>query len=152
MHECVYIYLHTRTHTRTHTHTNTHTYVNTRGHTHTYRTRSCMLTCARALSPPPHTRTHAHISNLYGVATVRRIDRTIGLFCRILLLLLGSFAKETYILIDPTNQSHLIPRHRPRSRHKDRDRDIDRDRDRDRYRSGNRHTHTEIYKEYLVQW
>jgi len=31
-----------------------------------------------------------------------------GLFCRILSLVLGSFAKETYNLIDPTNQSHPI--------------------------------------------
>jgi len=31
------------------------------------------------------------------------------LFCRILSLSQGSFAKETYNLIDPTNQSHPIP-------------------------------------------
>jgi len=37
---------------------------------------------------------------------VSRIEKNLGLFCRILLLLLGSFAKETYIFIDPTNQSH----------------------------------------------
>jgi len=43
-----------------------------------------------------------------GVATVSRIDKIIGLFCRILSLLLGSFAKETYNFIDPTNQSHPI--------------------------------------------
>jgi len=44
----------------------------------------------------------------HGVATVSRIDKIIGLFCRILSLLYGSFAKETYNLIDPTNQSHPI--------------------------------------------
>ena len=44
----------------------------------------------------------------YGVATVSRIDSIIGLFCRISSLLQGSFAKETYDLIDPTNQSHSI--------------------------------------------
>ena len=43
-----------------------------------------------------------------GVATVSRIDKIIGLFCRVLSLLLGSFAKETYNFIDPTDQSHLI--------------------------------------------
>ena len=42
----------------------------------------------------------------YGVATVSRIDKIIGRFCRILSLLFGSFAKETYNFIDPTNQSH----------------------------------------------
>ena len=44
----------------------------------------------------------------YGVATVSRIDKILGLFCRILSLLQGSFAKETYNLIDPANQSHPI--------------------------------------------
>ena len=47
----------------------------------------------------------------YGLATVSRIDKIIGLFCRISSLLQGSFAKETYNLIDPTNQSHPISRH-----------------------------------------
>jgi len=32
----------------------------------------------------------------YGVATVSRLLKTIGLFCRIWSLLKGSFAKETY--------------------------------------------------------
>jgi len=44
----------------------------------------------------------------YGVATVSRIDKITGLFCRISSLLQGSFAKETYNFIDPTNQSHPI--------------------------------------------
>jgi len=44
------------------------------------------------------------------VATVSRIDKIIGLFGRILSLVSGSFAKETYNFIDPTNQSHPIPR------------------------------------------
>ena len=44
----------------------------------------------------------------YGVATVSRIDKIIGLFCRILSLLWGSFAKEAYDLIDPTNRIRLI--------------------------------------------
>jgi len=39
---------------------------------------------------------------VYGVATVSRIDEIIGLFYRILSVLYGSFAKETYNLIDPT--------------------------------------------------
>ena len=44
----------------------------------------------------------------YGVATVSRIDKIIGLFCRISSLLEGSFAKETYNFIDPTSQSQPI--------------------------------------------
>jgi len=44
----------------------------------------------------------------YGVATVRRIDKIIGLLCGIYSFLYGSFAKETYNLNDPTNQRHLI--------------------------------------------
>ena len=46
-----------------------------------------------------------------GVATVSKIDKIIGLFCRILSLLQGFFAKETYNFIDPTNQSHPISAH-----------------------------------------
>jgi len=46
----------------------------------------------------------------HGVATGSRIDKVIGLFCRILSLLYGFFAKETYNLINPTddNQSHPL--------------------------------------------
>jgi len=43
----------------------------------------------------------------YGVATISRINKMIGLFCRILALLKGSFAKETCNFIDPTKQSHV---------------------------------------------
>jgi len=42
------------------------------------------------------------------VVLVGRIDKIIGLFCRISALWLGSFAKKTYKFIDPTNQSHPI--------------------------------------------
>ena len=44
----------------------------------------------------------------YGVATVSRIDKNIGLLYRIWAFLQGSFAKETYDLIDPTNRSHPV--------------------------------------------
>jgi len=44
----------------------------------------------------------------YGVATVSRIDKIIGLFCRILSLLLGSFVKESCNFIDPTDRSHPV--------------------------------------------
>ena len=49
-----------------------------------------------------------HIYHSYGVATVSRIDKITGLFCRISSLLWVSFAKETYKFIEPTNCSHPI--------------------------------------------
>jgi len=47
-------------------------------------------------------------SHIYGVATLSRFLRIIGLFCRISSLLQGSFAKETYNLKEPTDRSHPI--------------------------------------------
>jgi len=44
--------------------------------------------------------------NCYGVATISRLLQIISLFCRILSLLQGSFAKETYDLKEPTHRSH----------------------------------------------
>jgi len=46
----------------------------------------------------------------YGVATIRRLLKIIGLFCRISSLLLGSFAKETYNFKQTTNRSHPVCR------------------------------------------
>ena len=42
------------------------------------------------------------------MATVSRIDIIIGFFVRIVSLLQGSFAKQTYNFIDPSNQSHPV--------------------------------------------
>jgi len=53
------------------------------------------------------TQRHVYI-RYYGLATVSRIDYIIGLFHRIWCLLQGSFAKETYNFIDPTDRSHPI--------------------------------------------
>jgi len=44
----------------------------------------------------------------YGVATISRLLKIIGLFCRIWSLLQGSFAKETYNFKEPTNCSYPI--------------------------------------------
>jgi len=44
----------------------------------------------------------------YGVATISRLLKMIGLFCRILSLLWVSFAKETYHFKEPTHRSHPI--------------------------------------------
>jgi len=44
----------------------------------------------------------------YGVATISRLLKIVGLFCRISSLLQGSFAEETYDFKEPTNRSHPI--------------------------------------------
>ena len=47
---------------------------------------------------------------LYGVATISRLLKLIGLFCRIQSLLSGSFANETCHFKESTNRSHPITR------------------------------------------
>ena len=44
----------------------------------------------------------------YGVATISRLLKIIGLFCRISSVLKVSFAKETYNLEEPTSRSHPV--------------------------------------------
>ena len=56
-----------------------------------------------SLSPSPPHWLHR---TWYGVATISRLIKIIGLFCRISSLLQGSFAKETYNFKEPTNRSH----------------------------------------------
>ena len=76
-------------------------------HPHIRRDLFVRETCrARICDMPPSCMWHD--LSMYGVATVSRIDWIIGLFCRISSLLQGSFAKETYHFIDPTNWSHPI--------------------------------------------
>jgi len=54
--------------------------------------------------------THFYVTRLRsfycGLASIRRLLKITGLFCRIPSLLYGSFAKETYNLKEPTNRSH----------------------------------------------
>jgi len=48
--------------------------------------------------------------NLYnGVATISRLLKITGLFCRLQYLFKGSFAKEPYHFKEPTNRSFPIP-------------------------------------------
>ena len=47
-----------------------------------------------------------HYNESYWVTLVSRIDKIMGLYCRISSLLQVSFAKETYNFIDLTNRSH----------------------------------------------
>jgi len=44
----------------------------------------------------------------YGVASVSRIDKIVGLFCKRALQKRRYSAKETYNLIDPTDRSYLM--------------------------------------------
>jgi len=56
-----------------------------------------------------HSHTHTHWKfRESGVATIGRLIKNIGFFCRIWSLLYGSFTKETYDLKEPTNRSHPI--------------------------------------------
>jgi len=50
----------------------------------------------------------------YGVATISRLLKIIGLFCRMSSLLWGSFAKKTHNFKDPTHRSHPISTERAR--------------------------------------
>jgi len=52
--------------------------------------------------------TNIHFHLHYGVATITRLLKIIGLFCRIQSPLQSSFAKETYNCKEPTNRSHPI--------------------------------------------
>jgi len=53
-----------------------------------------------------------HMNDMEWLHTVSSIDKIIGLFCEINIHRSEVHAKETYNLIDPTNQSHpLHPAH-----------------------------------------
>jgi len=47
--------------------------------------------------------------HIHGVATIRKLLKIIGLFCRISSLVQSSVAKETYHFKEPTNRSYPIP-------------------------------------------
>ena len=101
---------HTTAHTQTCAHTSfclSRVGCTSANHFHiTTHTQKCEHTHDHHRHVTAHTQTCTHTS--YGVATLSRIDKIISLFCKILSLLQGSFAKDTYNLIDPTDQSHPI--------------------------------------------
>jgi len=81
-------------------HTHTHTHIIYQAHT---RTHAQSHTLAYGL--------HVYVNVLlysYGVASVSRIDKIIGLFCKRAVYKGLYSAKETCNLIDPTNRSHPI--------------------------------------------
>jgi len=51
---------------------------------------------------------HLYVSFRYGVATLSRIDKIVGLFCKRALYKRRYSAKETCHFIDPTDHSHPI--------------------------------------------
>jgi len=62
-----------------------------------------------------HCNTLQHVFSLaklseYGVASVSRLLKIVGRFCRIPSVLWGSFTKETYNSKEPTNRGHPIER------------------------------------------
>jgi len=68
--------------------------------------RVCVCVCVFSVSPASSVQ---RLLRKYGVATIRRLLKIIGLFCRISSLLWGSFAKETYHFKEHTKRSHPIP-------------------------------------------
>jgi len=64
--------------------------------------------CDRHVTHVTHTYGFMQSHVTYGVASISRLLKMTRLFCRILSLLQGSFAKETYNFKEPTNRSHPI--------------------------------------------
>ena len=94
------------THTRTHTHTHTH---NESRHMYEYTCCGCsyrewVILCIFYL----YERVVCQSCQSYGVATISRLLKTIGLFCRMSSLLRVSFAKEAYNFKEPTDRSPPI--------------------------------------------
>ena len=97
-HTHIHIHLHTHTHTHTHIHTYTHIHAHT--HTHTHTNAQTLITKPNLKVPPICAYMHLwrtmmfdvmyipetqHVK--YGVATISRLLKIIGLFCRISCLL-----------------------------------------------------------------
>jgi len=78
---CVNASIHTYAHT-----SHTHTHTRARAHTHTHLSTHCVYLLMRVLV--------CMNVCVYGVATISRLLKIIGFFCRISSLLQGSFAKE----------------------------------------------------------
>jgi len=100
MYVCIYVYIYIHiyiyTYICTHTYVHINIYICTYIYIHLY-----LYDVSKYIRICLHTYT-------YGVATISRLLRIMGLFCRIQSLLQGSFAKETYNFKEPTNRSHPI--------------------------------------------
>jgi len=82
-------------------------HIHTHAHTHSLAPSLALSLSLSHTHPRAHTYTCKHLCG-YGVATISRLLKIVGLFCRISSLLYGSFAKETYNFKEPTNRSHPI--------------------------------------------
>ena len=88
-HTHIHTHTHPHTHIHTHTHTHTHIYTNTRTHTHTQVERGLAAHANEALAlilrklVVAHEGKNSQMSAHYRVATISRILKSIGLFCRI---------------------------------------------------------------------
>ena len=102
-------------HTHTHSHTYTHSTIVRIAYVHTH-TFSFSLTHTHSHT---HSHTHTHttivwtaymhpLTICYGVATMSRLLKIIGLFCKRALENTRYSAKETYHFKEPTNRSHPI--------------------------------------------
>jgi len=111
-----YTHTHTRTHTNTHTRTHTHTHMHSHMHSrvtsvtymHTYFHTHTHIHIHTHTHTHAYTHKHACIRDWYGVATISRLLKIIGLFCRISSFLWGPFAKETYDFKEPTIRAYIL--------------------------------------------
>ena len=73
------------------------------------------ITCQCAMAKECYSMRHVRWQWImsYGVATISRLLKIIGLFCRISSLLQGSFAEETYNFKEPIHHSHPIRQWEP---------------------------------------
>jgi len=109
-HECVMAYIwmsDTPYFNESHEWVTPHTYMR---HTHTYTSHAThMNEWYHTFKGVIWVRHTSHTHQTYGVASLSRIDKIIGLFCKRALLKRLYSAKETCSLIDPTNRRHPIP-------------------------------------------
>jgi len=92
-------------------HTWVHTWIHTHFHTYSYHSHTRALTCAKIqyttyMQTSRPTDRRACIT--YGVATISRMLKNIGLFCKRALQKRPVFCKETCIFKHPTHRSHPI--------------------------------------------
>jgi len=90
-----------------HTYTSSHTQ-KTRALPHIYTSEHALPHIYKELHTPKIWHAFSSRCTYVNMGWLRWIDKIIGLSCRMRSLLWGSFAKETYDFIDPTNISHPI--------------------------------------------
>jgi len=115
IHSFIHTYIHTYipTHIHTHTHIRTHTYIHTNKHTsvHTYidtHIYTYIHTYIHTYVRTSSRWTHRTSLTSYGVASINRMLKNIGLFCKIDLQKRPIFCKETYIFKRPMDRGHPI--------------------------------------------